>query len=44
MYSNGSKVLACKVKVSDCVPLGLDKIKARECRVLYEVNEEGVRI
>jgi hypothetical protein len=37
------RYLACRIKVADAVAVG-DKIKARSCEVLYEVDADGERI
>ena len=42
-YSGGDlapRFLACEVDLAEAVPLG-DKIKARSCRVLHEVDIDG---
>ena len=39
-YADGTRYLACEVAVKDCVALG-DKIKARACKVLREVDADG---
>jgi hypothetical protein len=47
-YSDGPKLLACKVKVKDIVvitDMGLpDKVKAKSCKVLHEVDIDGVKV
>jgi len=46
--SDGDRYVACEVAVADIVvharPDYPDKIKARRCKVLYEVDREGNRI
>jgi hypothetical protein len=42
-YATGQRFLAVKVKVAECVVLG-DKIKAPRCRVVGEVDEDGVEL
>jgi hypothetical protein len=40
-FGDASRFLAVKVKVSECVVLG-DKVKAPRCKVVGEVDEDGV--
>ncbi|MGZ4519084.1 MAG: DUF7666 domain-containing protein [Mycobacteriaceae bacterium] len=42
-YDGATKFVAVRVKAADIVPLG-DKVKTKECRVLYEVDIHGERI
>ena len=38
-----ARFLACRVRVGEAVAVG-DKIKARSCEVLYEVDSDGVKL
>jgi len=42
-YASGTRYLACQVHRKDVILLG-DKIKAKECKVLHEVDIDGVKI
>ena len=48
-YSNGTRFVACEVKVSDVVVIpqsvgAPDKLKTQACKVLHECNEDGEKI
>jgi hypothetical protein len=46
-HSNATRFLACRVRLSEAVGIsdgGTEKIKARSCDVLYEVDEHGRRL
>ena len=44
-YANGTRFLACEIKVTDAVVITgggrPDKLKAKSCKVLYECDEDG---
>ena len=42
-YADGTRYLACRVRKNDTILLG-DKIKAKSCKVLYEVDLDGEKI